>query len=66
MSTQAQPQLDLTKVEDVRVKDGDLQVTTKAQLPKYAVQRGLQSGGAPSAQSVYIAETISVTNNFTF
>lgn len=65
MSTQAQAN-DLAKVESVDTKNGDLQVTTKQQLPKYAVQRGLSTGNAPSAQSVYIADTVTVTNHFHF
>lgn len=66
MSAQAESPRELAKVEDVDVKSGDLTVTTKHQLPRYAVQRGLSSGNAPSAQSVYIADTVTVTNHFHF
>lgn len=66
MSAQTYVPSELAKVESVEAKNGDLQVTTKQTLPKYAVQRGLQSGNAPSAQSVYIADTVTVTNHFNF
>lgn len=69
MSAQVQPQE--MKVHREVDFDRDLVKTTstageRTPVSKYAVQRATDKSSGPAMQSVYIAETISVTNSFNF